>query len=245
MSLRQVHYPRVRALGVGIVIAILAIIGMIVFTGIILIPSYYYDFVSTPYTLFALIVGGQFIPFLGFSIAILRYYRRLTWEGIHVYLGIERPTLRELVVVGSCVFFISIAITFATVIISFIPSSGAATNRTAAAASSSSVIALFYMFASLLIIAPCEETLFRGIIQGRLRETFSAPTAISVAALIFATVHIIALIGDPTSQLIAVAVLTIPSFGFGIVYEYTGNLVVPVLTHGLWNAFLFGSFLIA
>ena len=34
--------------------------------------------------------------------------------------------------------------------------------------------------------------------------------------------------------------LVLPTLVFGVVYELTENLVVPALTHGLYNATLFG-----
>jgi len=39
--------------------------------------------------------------------------------------------------------------------------------------------------------------------------------------------------------------LTIPALVFGISYEYTNNIVVPALIHGLYNATLFTGLYLA
>jgi membrane protease YdiL (CAAX protease family) len=93
---------------------------------------------------------------------------------------------------------------------------------------------------SILLIGPGEELLFRGVIQTTLREAFSAPVAIVIASLTFAPAHIISLQGGPAGLLVSISVLFVPSLVFGAVYEYTDNLVVPALAHGLYDAALFG-----
>ncbi|MBF6309108.1 CPBP family intramembrane metalloprotease, partial [Nocardia farcinica] len=45
---------------------------------------------------------------------------------------------------------------------------------------------------SLLLIGPCEELLFRGVVQGRLRQAFGAGAAIGLAAVTFASLHLLA-----------------------------------------------------
>jgi hypothetical protein len=43
----------------------------------------------------------------------------------------------------------------------------------------------------------------------------------------------------------SISLLVFPSVVFGIVYEYTNNLVVPVLIHGAYNATLFSLLYLA
>lgn len=94
--------------------------------------------------------------------------------------------------------------------------------------------------ASILIVGPGEELLFRGVVQGRLREVFGPALAIGLAGTVFAAIHWFALSGGtPTGNLVALSVLLVPSFVFGISYEYTNNILVPSLAHGLYNATLF------
>jgi hypothetical protein len=91
---------------------------------------------------------------------------------------------------------------------------------------------------SVLVIAPGEEFLFRGVVQGRLREAFPARIAIPLTAALFALVHYFSLTGGSGARLIAIAILFLPSLVFGVVYERTQNLVVPILIHGSYNATL-------
>lgn len=91
---------------------------------------------------------------------------------------------------------------------------------------------------SLLLIGPCEELLFRGVVQGRLRQAFSAGAAIGLAAVTFASLHLLALTGPLDARIATVAVLVLPSLVFGLAYERTRNIAVPAIIHGVYNATL-------
>jgi len=90
-----------------------------------------------------------------------------------------------------------------------------------------------------LLVGPGEELLFRGVIQGSLREHFDAWPAILLASLMFAPIHILALSGGPAAVATTIGILFLPSIVFGYLYEKTNNIVVPAFTHGLYNATLF------
>ncbi|MFB6353444.1 MAG: lysostaphin resistance A-like protein [Halobacteriales archaeon] len=91
---------------------------------------------------------------------------------------------------------------------------------------------------SLLFIGPGEELLFRGVVQGRLREAFGPAAAVLLSSAIFAGSHFLALVGSAGARLTTIAVLFFPALVLGAAYERTGNLVVPALIHGLYNATL-------
>ncbi|MDS0281390.1 CPBP family intramembrane glutamic endopeptidase [Haloarcula onubensis] len=94
--------------------------------------------------------------------------------------------------------------------------------------------------ASILLIGPGEELLFRGVVQGRLRERFSRVPGIAIASLFFAALHIVALVGGSMlGNLVVVSILFGTATVFGVAYEYAENIVVPSLIHGLYNATLF------
>jgi len=57
-----------------------------------------------------------------------------------------------------------------------------------------------------------------------------------MASAIFASVHVVALAGDPAGMLVTVFILFFPATVFGAVYEYTGNIVVPALLHAIHNS---------
>jgi membrane protease YdiL (CAAX protease family) len=94
-----------------------------------------------------------------------------------------------------------------------------------------------------LIAAPAEELLFRGVIQGRLRETYRASLGVLLASLIFVIPHVafVLIDGGGVGAISTQAVQTFVSgLVFGIAYERTGNLVVPAVGHGImWTSLLF------
>lgn len=93
---------------------------------------------------------------------------------------------------------------------------------------------------SILLIGPGEELLFRGVVQGRIREFFSPIPGIIIPSIMFAGVHWFALSGgSPQGNLVAVGILFIPALVLGVAYEYSQNIVVPSLIHGFYNATLF------
>ncbi|ESP89734.1 CPBP family intramembrane glutamic endopeptidase [Candidatus Halobonum tyrrellensis] len=114
-----------------------------------------------------------------------------------------------------------------------------ATNEGAQAAAESGLL-VWIIPLSLLLIGPGEELLIRGIIQGSLRRRFSATGAIVLATAMFAPAHIVSLSGSLQAAALTISILSVSSLMFGLVYERTRNLSVPMLCHGLYNATLFG-----
>ncbi|MCL9816502.1 CPBP family intramembrane glutamic endopeptidase [Natronocalculus amylovorans] len=94
---------------------------------------------------------------------------------------------------------------------------------------------------SILLVGPGEELLYRGVVQGRMRESFGAVGAILLASAIFAGIHYFGVDGDAVARLATVAVLFVPSIVFGVLYELSENIVVPSLVHGLFNATQFAG----
>ncbi|WP_156708245.1 CPBP family intramembrane glutamic endopeptidase [Natronomonas sp. CBA1123] len=100
-------------------------------------------------------------------------------------------------------------------------------------------IFLVLIVLAFVLIGPGEELLFRGIIQSRLRETFSAPVGLAVATAIFAAAHAGSLSGPTSGVALTITLLFFPGLVFAITYEMTDNVVVPAIIHGLYNATLF------
>ncbi len=104
-------------------------------------------------------------------------------------------------------------------------------------------IALVSIPLSILVVGPAEEFLYRGIIQTRLAEAFDTGGAIAIASIVFAVVHVIAYLdpGNVAGTLVTIVFILLPLGAIlGVAYEYTGNLFVPALAHGLYNAISFG-----
>jgi membrane protease YdiL (CAAX protease family) len=90
---------------------------------------------------------------------------------------------------------------------------------------------------SLLLVGPGEELLFRGVIQQLLRNRFGVAVGIGLASIIFAVAHVGALTDEGLlATLITYVALSII---LGVSYEYSENLVVPAVIHGLFNAIQF------
>jgi hypothetical protein len=91
---------------------------------------------------------------------------------------------------------------------------------------------------SVLVIAPTEELLFRGVVQGRLREAFGPGAAVVLASLLFGSIHFLNFGGPLPARLAPTLTIAVVSLLFGYAYERTGNLLVPVVVHGGYNAAL-------
>lgn len=92
---------------------------------------------------------------------------------------------------------------------------------------------------ALLLNGPAEELLFRGAVQGRLRQAFGPVAAVVGASALFASIHLFAVVGALGAGLVSVAIIFGVALVLGALYEYTGNVVVPALAHGAYNAVLF------
>ena len=91
---------------------------------------------------------------------------------------------------------------------------------------------------SLLVVGPAEELLFRGVVQGRLRETWGVWPAILAATVLFGLSH--ASVSGGLGGVVAY-ILTATLLGvlLGYLYERTDNIVVPAVIHGVNNAVIF------
>ena len=177
----------------------------------------------------------QLVAFVGVSIAYLRY-RNYTLADI----GVTLPSLEGWIAIG--VGFISVLVLWflaavATFIISLRFGIEQPTQDLIRMGQQDPTIFIMMAILSVLIVGPAEELLFRGIIQTRLRETYGVVSGLTLATALFALIH---LPGFSESGLIPALLGVFGLFVVGSVlaisYEYTGNLIVPAVIHGLFNA---------
>lgn len=90
---------------------------------------------------------------------------------------------------------------------------------------------------SFLLVGPGEELLFRGLVQGTLRESLSPTRAVVLASALFASIHLFSLSGE--GKFVYIGIVFVLALVLGGIYEYTGNLTVPALVHGAYNAVQF------
>jgi len=158
-------------------------------------------------------------------------------------IGVSVPSFREVgIVVLGYASAMGGLVVVATVITTLVSIFGieTATNQAAEVGMENPDVLLLLIPASFLLIGPGEELLFRGVVQGRIRDYFGPISGVAIASVIFAGIHYPALSGgSATGKLVAVSALLIPSLILGTTYEYTDNVVVPSLIHGAYNATLF------
>jgi membrane protease YdiL (CAAX protease family) len=151
----------------------------------------------------------------------------------------DLPDLRGVaIVVGG--YVVALAAAFGGSILVSILSVDTGTNQAAEIGMENPEVLLILIPASILVIGPGEELLFRGVVQGRLREVLGPVAGILLASSVFAALHWFALTGGSAAgNLVALGILVGPSLVFGAAYELTDNIVVPSLIHGVYNATLF------
>jgi membrane protease YdiL (CAAX protease family) len=92
---------------------------------------------------------------------------------------------------------------------------------------------------SLAVVGPVEELLFRGVVQGGVRRAFDAVPAVLIASLAFGLIHLPSVSGTPVERWAYVGVVVVLGSVLGALYEWTDNVVVPGLAHGVYNAAIY------
>jgi membrane protease YdiL (CAAX protease family) len=177
----------------------------------------------------------QGVAFGGLSLLYLSYREVSPLE----YIGVRMPSL-EGWMYAAAGYVLAFAAAFSLIfVVVFLLGLSPAQNRAAELGQEDPRVFLVLVVLAVFVIGPGEELLFRGVVQGRLRETFSAPVAVGLATAIFAGVHWTSLAGPVSGRALTVTMLFVPGLVFGVTYEMTDNIVVPALVHGAYNATLF------
>jgi membrane protease YdiL (CAAX protease family) len=113
-------------------------------------------------------------------------------------------------------------------------------NRAITADGRAPIYFLYMVPVSILVVGPAEELLFRGVVQGRVSQIAGPATGIGFASVLFGVIHYASVTGGLGGRVAYVAIAGLLGVLLGLLYERTGNVVVPALTHGLYNAVLFG-----
>ena len=235
---------RSEAVSPGRVIAAMTALGAIGLIGGFLLGLVTFGLIGTPLSLSAEAPPGQLLFTLGTYVGLaavgaLYLYRHGRPAS---YVRAKRPTLVDLgVTVATVAALIGLAVALPAIIAwAGLP---LADHSVTDSIEANPAVALVFLPLSVFVVGPAEEFLYRGIIQTRLAEAFDTWSAVAVASLIFAVVHIFAYL-DPANvpgTLVTIFLLLLPLGAIlGVVYEYTGNLVVPALAHGIYNAITFG-----
>jgi uncharacterized protein len=85
---------------------------------------------------------------------------------------------------------------------------------------------LMIILSTCILVPIAEELVFRGLIQGELRRAMPAIAAVIIQAVIFTLVH-----GNP----IQMSYVLLPALIFGLIYEWTGSIYIPIGLHMIFN----------
>ena len=174
--------------------------------------------------------------FIGLAVLPVAY---LLWRAEWSLVGFSRPSRRDVgaIVLGSValVAFMLAGEQLVTAL-GFEP----ATNEAVETGRQNPELFLYYIPVVLLFNSPAEELLFRGVVQGLLRRAYGVIPGILGASAIFGLVHYSALVAAGSAG--GYVVLAIGSgVILGILYEYTENLLVPIIVHSAWNCLVYLS----
>ena len=231
---------RVRSLvhSVGLVVAafvvgvVLAILGLRALAQVGFVPQ------STENLPPVAAAAGAALQFVGFLLVGLWYLR---WRGTGAadLFEVRLPTLRE---IGWTLAGLVALFALLNVVSVVIEALGVETAENAAIEQGRQqpVLFLYLIGVTILLTAPAEELLFRGLVQGLFRQAYGVVPGVVVASVLFGVVHWVALSGAG-SRLTYIAVAAALGLVLGAVYEKTENLTVPILVHGVYNAVLFSA----
>jgi len=230
---------QLRAVGAGIGIGVGGLVlGAVLTIGAILLVRPFVDVGPAELIVLSLLMTQG----VGVGSAAVAYLR---WRGVGLeYVSARIPSLTDLVWVVVA-YVVALGGVWLVGVLLTLADAPTAENQITDIAIENPEVLLVLIPGSFLLIGPGEELLFRGIVQARIREAFGPLPGVTIASVIFAGVHFVALSGGTSGRLVTVGVLLVPSLILGAAYEYTGNLVVPALIHGAYNATLFTALYVA
>jgi membrane protease YdiL (CAAX protease family) len=179
----------------------------------------------------------QGVTFGGLSVVYLEL-RDLDFD----FVPVDVPNKRDLAVILLGIplvlgLLVSVSVIIATLGLE------TAENQVIGVAEQNPVAFLLLVPLSFLLVGPGEELLYRGLVQGTLREALHPAIAVVIASGLFASIHLFSLTGS--GKWVYVGVVFVIALVFGATYEYTDNLLVPAVIHGAYNAAQFAAAYVA
>jgi membrane protease YdiL (CAAX protease family) len=176
---------------------------------------------------------------VGIGVVAFFYYR---WRGDPIeHLGLTVPDRRQLAWVAGGLTVL-VAVWFGTNAVTQYFGIPVAEHQLGALSQPYQL--LVFVVLSFAIVAPGEELLYRGLVQGTLRDAYTAWPSIVGASVLFALNHVTALVAtgaNPgTATAVTIGLVLVLSLVLGYLYERTETLVVPILVHGGFNGLQFG-----
>ena len=180
------------------------------------------------------VMGRTALQFAGFILVSVSY---IWWRTDETLVGFQRPGRRDLgiAVVGSLVligFMLLAELLLSQLGVSL------AENIAIERGRENPVLFLYYIPLVLLLFVPGEELLFRGVIQGLFRGAYGIVPGVLAASAIFGLIHYPSRVGQGSAW-IYVAIAGVSGVILGIVYEFSGNILVPIVVHSVWNTIVY------
>lgn len=151
---------------------------------------------------------------------------------------VGRPTKGQaLLVAGGVIVLLILQIGFIQLLGAF--GLGIGENQVITTGENTPIFYLYMVVVSILFVGPAEELLFRGAVQGSIRRSYGPVAAVLIASVLFGLMHISGVNGTMLQRVLYAGVAAALGCVLGALYEQTGNLLVPALAHGLYNAVLF------
>lgn len=181
------------------------------------------------------LVASSIFQFLGFYVALYWYFTRLGdadellhWRG---------PSLRVAGwVVGGLALLVGVNLVISELLVNV--GLEGAQNEVIRVGREEPVLFLYLVPVTILFVAPAEELLFRGAVQGLFRQAWGVLPAILLASGLFAVAHFLAL-GADGSRLVTIGVIFALGLILATVYELSESLLVSAAVHAGWNVIVF------
>ncbi|MFW5950305.1 MAG: CPBP family intramembrane glutamic endopeptidase [archaeon] len=183
----------------------------------------------------AVLAATSIAQYVGF-IAVVGAYLRIT--DVANLVRVRIPDIRDIAWMVAGLFGLFVAVYLVGIVITAL-GTDQAQNTVITMGQQNPELFLLMIPITILFVAPGEELVFRGVVQGRFRRSYGAVPAIVIASVLFGVVHYVALAGTGKLTYIVVAILL--GLILGSLYERTDNILVPIFVHGIYNAILFAG----
>jgi membrane protease YdiL (CAAX protease family) len=155
------------------------------------------------------------------------------------FVDLRRPTRRDAAYTVGGVVALFVGLVGLQAALSAIGAAPSA-HSVQAAAEEDPRLLLVLIPASLLLVGPGEELIYRNLVQKSMYGAVEGRTAVVVASGVFAIPHLTAFLGGSDAGTVAsLGVVFLLSLVLGTVYLRTDNLLVPAVVHGSFNAVQF------
>lgn len=181
------------------------------------------------------LVVSTVFQFAGFYAAVYWYFQRL--GDFEALVHWRRPALPDVAwVIGGVVVLLGTNYLLSELLVS--AGLEGAQNAIVQLGREEPALFLYLIPVTILFVAPAEELVFRGAVQGLFRRAWGVVPAIVLASAFFAVAHYLALAGEG-SRLVTLGVIFALGGVLATVYELSDSLLVSAAVHACWNVVLF------